>query len=98
MMSEKFGRRLIPSGDAVASPVGDETIILQLKNGTYFGLDPVGTRVWQLLNEGLSPAAICVRLGEEFDATPDVLEADVRRFLVELEASEIIAEDAAAGE
>jgi hypothetical protein len=29
-----------------------ETVILDLDSGTYFGLDEVGTRVWQLLAQG----------------------------------------------
>ena len=91
-MSDKFDKRLAPSGDAIASAVGDETVILQLKNGAYFGLDAVGTRIWELLKEGLSPTAICARMEQEYDVAPDVLEADVRRLLGELEANEIVAE------
>ncbi len=43
-------------GMAVAVPahvhvreVGDELVILSLESEEYFGLDPVGTRIWQLL-------------------------------------------------
>ena len=32
--------------------VGDETVILDLASGTYFGLDPVGARIWALMGEG----------------------------------------------
>ena len=90
MTNGKLGRRLTPSDDTVASAVGDETVILQLKNGTYFGLDPVGTRVWQMLGEGMTPAAICARLGEEYEVAPDVVAADVQHLLDELEAKEVI--------
>ena len=89
-MSDDFDKKLAPSSDAIASPVGDETVILQLKNGAYFGLDAVGTRIWELLKEGRSTAAICEQMGREFDVAPDVLEADVRRLLAELEANQIV--------
>ena len=91
-MSDIFDKKLAPSGDAIASPVGDETVILQLKNGAYFGLDAVGTRIWELLKEGHDPAAICEQMAGEYDVAPEVLEADVRRLLGELEANEIVAE------
>lgn len=91
-MSDIFKKKLIPSGDAIASPVGDETVILHLKNGAYYGLDAVGTRIWELLKEGHDPATICATMADEYDVAPDVLEADVRRLLGELEASEIVAE------
>ena len=91
-MSDKFDKKLAPSDDAIASAVGDETVILQLKNGAYFGLDAVGTRIWALLKEGHSAAAICSQMADEYDVAPEVLEADVRRLLGELEANEIVAE------
>ena len=32
--------------------VADEVVVLDLAAGTYFGLDPVGARIWQLMAEG----------------------------------------------
>ena len=65
-------------------------MILHLKSGTYFGLDPMGTRIWAMLKEGEAPAAICARLTQEFEVAADVAEADVRRFLGELKANDIL--------
>ena len=41
----------IPS-TVMTRTIGDETVILDLAGGTYFGLDPVGARIWQLIEEG----------------------------------------------
>jgi len=30
----------------IARRVGEDTVILDLASGTYFGLDPVGARIW----------------------------------------------------
>lgn len=89
-MTDIFTDPLTPSPDAVESRVGDETVLLHLKSGTYFGLDQMGTRIWAMLKEGTAPAAICGRLTEEFDVEADVAEADVRRFLSELRSNGII--------
>lgn len=43
----------------LARTVGDETVILDLASGSYFGLDPVGARVWQLLADGRNLAQAC---------------------------------------
>jgi len=83
-------RQLSPSSDAVDSEVGDETVILHLKSGTYFGLDPVGTRIWGLLKQALSPGDICARLATEYDIDRDVIDADARRFLDQLEAHHMV--------
>jgi len=91
-MNHDLDKKLAPSDDAIASPVGDETVILELKNGAYFGLDAIGTRVWELLKEGRTTASICEQMVAEYDVAPDVLEADVRRLLAELEANAIVVE------
>lgn len=82
--------RLQPNSKAIESRVGDETVLLHLKSGIYFGLDAMGTRVWALLKERVPPAAICERLAFEFGVEPAVVESDVRRFLGELKANDIL--------
>jgi hypothetical protein len=68
----------------MAREVGDEAVILNLNTGTYFGLDPVGARMWRLLSEGKSLAEVCTRLTDEFDVGIDVVDADLRRLVDEL--------------
>ena len=91
-MTDILNMQLRPSADAVDSSVGDETVLLHLTKGTYFGLDPVGTRVWALLKEGRNPAEICRIVTDEFDAPADVIEQDVSRFLETLLQNEIVSE------
>jgi hypothetical protein len=83
-------QQLRPSADAVESGVGDETVLLHLKRGAYYGLDATGTRIWALLKEGRRPEEICVQLREEFGIDRETVEADVRAFLTDLMANEII--------
>lgn len=92
MMTDILERHWEPSRDAVESRVGDETVILHLTNGTYYGLDAVGTRIWALLKEGLQPPEICARIAEEYDVAPKIAAADARRFLDDLRANGIIEE------
>lgn len=89
-MTDILLRRLIPSSDAATSAVGDETVILHLTNGTYYGLDPVGTRIWEMLKDDVSSSDICRRLAAEYDVEQATIEADARRFLGELEAQGIL--------
>lgn len=87
-----LSRRIVPVADAAESFVGDETIILHLRSGIYFGLDATGTKVWKLLKQGLTPTEICKRLTEEHDADRETVEADVRHFLTELQTHQMIAD------
>ena len=64
--------------------VGDETVILDLSSGMYFGLDPVGARIWQLLTEGHQLDAVVAALLAEYEVPEDQVRQDVQALLGEL--------------
>jgi hypothetical protein len=73
-----LAERLTPSPDVVTREVGGETILLDLANGNYFGLDGVGSRLWQLLEErGCTLGEACDVLIEEYEVDRARLEADL---------------------
>ena len=80
----KLSDRIEVSGEVVSREVGDETMLLDLSSGTYFGLDPVGARFWQLLEEGRSPLDARETLAAEYDVDPAQLERDLEALLDEL--------------
>jgi hypothetical protein len=41
--------RIRPSANQVSCPIGDEVAIFDLASGTYFGLDPLGSFIWNRL-------------------------------------------------
>jgi hypothetical protein len=85
-----LSRRIAIRPDVLARNVGDETVILDLASGTYFGLDPVGARVWTLSQRGSTLAEICDTLVAEYDVARDQLEADVVRLAGELRAQKLV--------
>ena len=68
----------------MARTVGDETVIPDLASGTYFGLDPVGARIWELMEEGKTLSEVCGQMLEEYEVSRDDLERDVLRLAQEL--------------
>ena len=61
----------------MAREVGDETVILDLANGTYYGLDLVGARIWQLMAEGQTLMQVCEVMLAEYEVTREAIERDV---------------------
>jgi hypothetical protein len=74
----------------MARQVGDETVILDLGSGTYFGLDPVGARIWQLIGEGKTLGEICDTMLDEYDVTREALEHDVMELAEKLLAQKLV--------
>ena len=61
----------------MAREVGGEAVILDLASGTYYGLDPVGARIWQLMAEGQTLTQVCEVMLAEYDVTREDIERDV---------------------
>lgn len=91
-MSDILARSLAPSPDAFENRVGDETVILHLGNGTYYGLDPVGTVMWGMLKKGMTPLEICQTIADTYAIPLERAESDARRFLSALRDHDIVAE------
>jgi hypothetical protein len=78
------------SPHVLARQVGDETVLLHLASGTYFGLDPVGTRIWQLMAEGKTLLEICDKLIADYEVSREDLERDALALANSLAAKELI--------
>ena len=92
--------RFVVHPSVVFRELDGEAVLLHLDTGVYFGLDPVGTRVWTLLLEHGSPAEVCDRMLEEFEVSSEVLQPDVLHLLDELLDKGLVipAADARAGD
>lgn len=89
-MDIRLTQTVIVSEDAISQEVGGETVILDLGSEQYFGLDEVGTRIWQLLQEKGDLQQIFDCMLGEFDVTADRLEADMQALLGELASAGLI--------
>jgi len=55
----------------------DEAVLLDLSSGTYFGLNAVGTRIWQLLAGETPLSSVLETVAAEFDVDREELERDL---------------------
>ena len=78
------------NNDVVFKEIDGEAVLLDLQRGMYFGLDPVGTRVWHTLVEHGSARPVVASLLGEFDVAAETLEGDIGRLLDQLTANNLI--------
>lgn len=77
--------------DHLSSKLGPEVVILNLNSGVYFGLDPVGARVWELIQESnKSLSAIRDQIVGEFEVESDQCEKDLKDLLASMEVEGLI--------
>jgi hypothetical protein len=80
-MSRHFSSRVTSAPDVMLRIIGDEAVILNLRSEVYLGLDPVGTRMWTVLQSSPSIEAAHAALLDEFEVEPERLRQDMDRLL-----------------
>ncbi len=81
---------MVASEDQASSGLGKEAVILDLNQSMYFGLDPVGTFIWQMLQEPVGVAEVCSAVVERYAVEAERCERDVLGFLSELASEGLI--------
>ena len=79
----------IPEGVLSRNLQGEE-VLLNLNTGVYFGLDPIGTRVWHLLQEHQTLQKVLDSLLAEYDVGEDQCAQDLLHLAVQLQEKGLI--------
>jgi len=71
-------------------PVDDEMFGLEPERGNFYGFNASAARIWALIEQPLTLAALCDALAAEFDVAPTTCRADSLALLRELEADGLV--------
>jgi hypothetical protein len=94
-MSENFqmltGSTIVrKSARHVACEFNGEVVMLQLDKGRYFGLQGVGTAIWNNLEEARSIEEVCDAVAAQFDVDPQVCRNHALKFLTSLQEAGLV--------
>lgn len=73
-----------PGSDVLCQEIGGEAVLLDLASESYFGLNSVGTRLWQLLGENDALQSAFDAMTQEFDVEPERLQTDLLALVAKL--------------
>jgi hypothetical protein len=82
------------SPEVISQEVSGETVLLDLESENYFGLDEVGTRIWQLIKENNDLQAIYTTLLDEYEVDEQRLQTDLEALLGEISGLGLITVEA----
>jgi hypothetical protein len=86
----RFERRVVKSPDVLLQQIDGEAVLLHMTRGEYYGLDSVGTAMWQALEESSSIQSAYERLAAEFAVEPDQLKTDLHKLIQDLVKHELV--------
>jgi coenzyme PQQ synthesis protein D (PqqD) len=81
---------VIVSSQQVSCPLGDEAAVLNLKNSVYYGMNPVGATVWNLLKQPKTVAEIRDAIIEEYEVEEARCEQDLLTLLEQMRSEGLI--------
>ncbi|MDP3566401.1 MAG: PqqD family protein [Methanobacteriales archaeon HGW-Methanobacteriales-1] len=76
--------------EAVHCDLEDEVVILGLKDGVYYGLNPVGAFIWNLIQKPITVKEIKEAILNEYDVEEEVCENDLIELLGNLQEKNLI--------
>jgi hypothetical protein len=84
-MSQIAPRALVVAAEGqLSTSLAGEIVILSLADSTYYGLERVGVRVWELLQVPCRVDAIVDRVVSDYDVSRERAEADIVALLDDL--------------
>jgi hypothetical protein len=86
--------RIVRSGTLLTAEVDGELIAMSVEHGECYGMNDVGTRIWELLAEPRSVASLCDSLVTEFDVDPALCREQVAAFIDKLRADKLVTVEA----
>jgi hypothetical protein len=75
---------VVVAKDQMSSNLGGEIAVLGLKTGKYYGLDAVGARIWELIQEPRTIEGVRDVLLSEYQVEPSRCERDLLALLQKL--------------
>ena len=81
---------IVAASDVLVSDCGDELVLLNLRDGIYYGLDQVGVRIWSLVKQPVTLTAIRDALVSEYDVDSARCERDLKLIVTELAAKGLV--------
>lgn len=71
--------------DMISTELDQETVLMHIEAGAYYGLEGPAQIIWRALESPLSFAALVDRLTAEYDVSPETCAADVEKFLLQMQ-------------
>lgn len=78
------------AGEQISSHMGEDLVILSLKQGIYYGLNPVGAFIWGLLGQPRSLRELCDAVMAEYEVAREQCESDVQALIRDLASQGLV--------
>jgi len=76
--------------DLLFNEIDGEIVMLSIENGEYYGMDKVGSRIWELLRQPCTLKSLVANLMKEYEVSEQQCNIDTLVFINKLYDKELI--------
>ncbi|WP_232282922.1 lasso peptide biosynthesis PqqD family chaperone [Pedobacter sp. BAL39] len=76
--------------EIMATAIDGEFVMMSIETGKYYGLNNIGSRIWELIEKKSDVTSICHQLTEEYNVIEDECNQQVIELLEQMKAQNII--------
>ena len=88
-----FDTIVVQAPDLVTANIEGEKVMMSIKKGKYFGLDSIGSRIWEFIEKPHTVREVVSELQKEYDVEEKDYQQDVLAFLCKLKAQGLVEVD-----
>ncbi len=82
--------KIVVSKDVVSCDLGGETAMLDMKEGIYYGLNEMGTIIWELIQKPITLKEIVDNILEEYEVDEETCYTDTVELIKEMEKNGLV--------
>jgi len=76
--------------DQLSSEIDGEVVMLSIENSEYYGMDKVGSHIWQLIEKPISLKQLIGILLDEYEVAEEQCTEDTVKFIEQLMEKELV--------
>jgi hypothetical protein len=81
---------VVVAKEQISSNLDGEEVILNIQSGVYYGLNPVGASIWNLIQQPKTVSEIQDAILSKYEVEPEQCDRDLLVMLQEMEAEGLI--------
>ncbi len=82
--------KIMRNNDIFSSEIDEETVMMSIENGEYYGINSVGSYIWKLLETPRSFGSLKTELRKEFDVSEEECNRDLGEFVAALQKKNLL--------
>lgn len=81
---------LTRSHDLLSTDLDQETVLMSIDAGAYYGLEGPARSIWEKLERPMTFSALVACMVDEYSVSPETCASDLQRFLADMEREGLV--------